>query len=440
MSAADQLKDAMEQPAELPFSEDDLASRFSTEHVDTLRYVAKWSRWFEWDGQRWREDETVHVFDLVRTHCRAIAAGCNEGGKGLVRANTIAAVERMARADRRHALTADAWDVDPWLLNTPAGTVDLRTGSMQPHNPGHYITKMTAVAPGGTCPAWHTFLRRVTDQDQELEAFLQRMVGYCLTGSTREHALFFIFGLGANGKSVFCNTVSRIMADYHRTVPTEIFMKSSQDRHPTELASLQGARLVTCVETEENRRWAESRIKALTGGDPIAARYMRQDFFEFQPIFKLAVIGNYRPTLRVVDEAIRRRFNLVPFAVTIPKAERDPDLADKLKEEWPGILAWAVKGAAEWFSSGLRPPQAVRDATSDYLSGEDLMASWIADRCDTEPAAKAKSSVLYHSFREWCEAAGERPGSQKAFSQTLEGHGYDKKHERTGWHFYGLKL
>ncbi len=440
MSATDRLQETVEQPPELPFSEDDLASRFSSEHADDLRYVARWGHWFLWDGCCWCEDETVHVFDLVRAHNRRVAATCNEGGKGLVRAATIAAVERMARADRRHALTVDAWDVDEWALNTPAGTFDLRTGDMQPHSPGQYITKLTAVAPGGTCPTWHKFLERVTDGDDELQLFLQRTVGYALTGNTREHALFFLYGTGANGKSVFVNTVAGVLGDYHTAASMDVFLESRNDRHPTELAGLRGARLVTATETETGRRWAESRIKALTGGDRISARFMRQDFFEFTPQFKLLVAGNHKPSLRSVDEAIRRRLHLIPFTVTIPKNERDETLADKLKAEWPGVLAWALDGAVAWHAKGLRPPQAVQDATRSYLAEEDRIARWIADRCYVEPGAKASSSGLYQSFRGWCEDAGERPGSHKAFSQVLEGHGYDKKHERTGWHFHGLKL
>ena len=183
----------------------------------------------------------------------------------------------------------------------------------------------------------------MTDGDHELVAFLQRVAGYALTGSTSAHALFFLYGTGANGKSVFVNTVAGILGDYHRTAPIETFTASSHERHPTDLAGLRGARLVTAVETEEGRRWAESRIKALTGGDKIAARFMRQDFFEFTPQFKLLIAGNHKPGLRSVDEAIRRRFNLIPFAVTIPDEERDENLTDNLKAEWPGILAWMIE-------------------------------------------------------------------------------------------------
>ena len=233
-------------------------------------------------------------------------------------------------------------------MNTPAGIVDLRTGDSRPHRREDYCTKITAVAPGGDCPRWHEFLERITDGDNELQHYLRRAVGYGLTGLTQEQVFFFLYGTGANGKSVFLNTVSRLVGDYHATAPMEAFTASHTDRHPTELAGLRGARLVTAVETEEGRRWNESRIKVLTGGDPIAARFMRQDFFTFVPQFKLLVVGNHKPGLRNVDEAIRRRLHLVPFTVTIPPEERDEQLSEKLKEEWPGILGWAIEGAAEW--------------------------------------------------------------------------------------------
>ncbi len=215
-------------------------------------------------------------------------------------------------------------------------------------------------------------------------------------------------------------------------------MASRIDRHPTELAGLQGARLVTATETEENRRWAESRIKALTGGDPIAARYMRQDFFEFTPVFKLFIAGNHKPRLRTVDEAIRRRLHLIPFRVTIPKDERDPDLPEKLKAEWPGILAWAIEGAVEWHANGLQPPAVVTDATFEYLAGEDLIAVWIEDRCYQEPTARTKASELYKGFKEWAEATGERAMSQRAFSMAIESHGFKKERTMDGRFFLGL--
>ena len=267
------------------------------------------------------------------------------------------------------------------------------------------------------------------------------MAGYCLTGLTSEHALFFIYGIGANGKSVYINTISGILADHHRTAPIETFTASPhQDRHPTELARLRGARLVTSIETEEGRRWAESRIKSLTGGDKIAAHFMRQDFFEFTPQFKLFIAGNHKPGLRSVDEAIRRRFNLIPFTVTIPPAERDPDLAETLKAEWPGILAWMIEGCLVWQREGIAAPAAVTSATAAYLEAEDAVAAWLKERCEEPSDAVERSNALFASWKDWAEKAGEPVGSQKKLSQKLEDRGFKKSHDRHGSCFAGLRV
>ena len=404
------------------FTDESLALRFAAEHAGRLSYVAGWGRWLIWDGAVWRFDGTMKAFNYARLICRQASAECNDDrvASGIASAKTVAAVERLAKADRRLAATVDQWDTDPWLLNTPGGVVDLRTGKMRKHRPEDCMTKITAVAPGGDCPLWLEFLATVTDKDAELQAFLKRMVGYALTGSTREHALFFAYGTGGNGKGVLLNTVTAILGGYASVASIETFTASSSDRHPTDLAMLRGARLVTAQETEEGRRWAESRIKALTGGDPITARFMRQDFFTFLPAFKLVVAGNHKPGLRNVDEAIRRRFHMIPFAVKIPAEKRDKHLAEKLQAEWPGILKWAIEGCTEWQQQGLKPPAAVVAATDQYLEAEDAFALWLADCCDVGKAYACQSSILFASWKEWAEHSGEFAGSKKRFGQNLE--------------------
>jgi putative DNA primase/helicase len=213
----------------------------------------------------------------------------------------------------------------------PGGVVELRTGASRPACREDYCTKTTAVAPGADCPRWRAFLARITDGDRELEAFLQRICGYALTGVTQEEAMFFAHGTGANGKSKFLGAISGALGDYARWHPS----RPSSTRE-TDLAGLQGAQLVTAIETEEGRRWAESKVKALTGGDRITARFMRQDFFEYTPQFKLLVAGNHKPGLKTPDHAMRWRFNMVPFTVTIPPEERDPDLGGEAKGRMAG--------------------------------------------------------------------------------------------------------
>lgn len=311
-------------------------------------------------------------------------------------------------------------------------TVNLRTGKSYLPRREDYITKQAGVsAASADCPIplWEAFLQKVTAKDKELQTYLKRVAGYCMTGLTTEHALFFFYGTGANGKSVFLNTLTAIWGDYAVIAPMEMFIETRDARHPTELAFLRGARLVVAQETEKGRRWAQSKIQTLTGGDKITARFMRQDFFTFVPQFKLAIAGNHRPSLRSVDEAIRRRFNLIPFTVTIPKDERDPDLFEKLKPEWPGILQWAIDGCKDWHEQGLNPPATVRDATEEYLTAEDAIGNWIDECCDIAPGCHQLKSELYASWKRWAEAAGETVGSQKALTAVLDGRGFKPKRE-----------
>lgn len=417
-----------------PFSEDALALEFTSRHGERLRFVNAWGKWFEWTGTRWQDENTLHVFDLARSVCRHAATEAKSPNAAftLSKSATISAVERLARADRRHATTTDRWDADPWLLNTPNGVVDLRTGEMTPHRADLYMTKITAVGPGGECPRWVAFLRQVTGGDQEMVDFLQRALGYALTGITREHALLFIYGTGANGKSVLLNCVAGLMGDYATVAPMEAFTASVGDRHPTDMAGLRGARLVTAQETEEGRLWAEARIKSLTGGDPITARFMRQDFFTFTPQFKLVIAGNHKPGLRNVDEAVRRRLHLIPFGVTIPAGDRDPFLPEILKAEWPGILKWMITGCLKWQKIGLKPPPAVVEATAEYLEVEDSFSAWLAECCEPGAGGFEPSARLFASWSQWAHVAGEAPRTQKWFAEQMEARGYRRAKRSKG--------
>jgi putative DNA primase/helicase len=440
LRAVGDAPDLADEPRPPAFTDEALALRFAEEHEADLRYVAPWGRWFHFDGSRWRPDDTLLAFDLARRVCRRAAAECNKPkvAKLIASAKTTAAVERLAKADRRLAATIDQWDADPWLLNTPGGVVELRTGRMRPHRRENYLTKITAAAPGGAWPVWRAHLLRIMAGDAEMVAYLQRVFGYSLTGSTREHALFFGFGVGANGKTVTISTVAGVLGDYHRAASVETFTASSNDRHPTELAGLRGARLVTASETEQGRRWAESRIKMLTGGERVEARFMRQDFFEFTPQLKLWISGNHKPGLNAVDEAIRRRFHMAPFTVTIPASERDETLTDRLQAEWPGILDWMIEGCLAWQRDGLSPPAAVRCATDAYLRARTCSVSgWPTsvmpsratpgsgnprERCSTPglptPAEQARKPAPTRPLRRRCKT----PASP-CVGRAMPGHG-----------------
>jgi putative DNA primase/helicase len=409
------------------FSEDALAAAFGERYKHDHRHVEKWGQWMIYDGEVWQEDQTRMVLSRVRGLCREIANGINDDSdrdkRTLNSRKTVSAVESLARSDRRLVAIVEQWDADLCALNTPSGMVDLRTGNLLDHDPEHWATKITAVSPDANCSIelWLRFLDRITGNNRDLVGFLQRMVGYALTGDVSEHALFFLYGTGANGKSTFLNVMTGIMADYQRTAPMETFIATSGERHPTDMAGLRGARLVTATETQEGRRWDEAKVKTLTGGDKVTARLMRQDYFDFTPQFKLVVSGNHKPLLRSVDEAIRRRFHLVPFTVTIPKDERDPDLGEKLKDEWPGILYWAIQGCIQWQKNGLAPPSIVQTATNEYLMAEDSTQAWM-DECGTRGDANEweSSGDLWVSWEGWAKRSGEYVGNRKQFAQALE--------------------
>jgi putative DNA primase/helicase len=329
------------------------------------------------------------------------------------------------------------------LLGCQNGIIDLRTGELLPHDRLLLMSKITGteLAPIGTpAPLWSAFLKRITNGNVDLENFLQRVAGYACTGDTREQCLFFCYGSGANGKSVFLTTMAAILGDHARTASMETFLSSPLSQHPTDLASLQGARLVSSTETQR-RCWDESKIKSLTGGDRIAARFMRQDFFEFTPQFKLIIAGNHKPRLRSVDEAIRRRMFLIPFTVTIPKPERDGELKAKLQPEWPAILRWMVDGCLQWRAQGLNPPAVVIDATASYLADEDVITRWVQENCELEPDQFTTTRALFADWRTWAEEAGAFVGSEISFTQNLELiDGIRRKRTNSSRGFEGISL
>ncbi|ODU09053.1 MAG: hypothetical protein ABS84_10115 [Rubrivivax sp. SCN 71-131] len=424
-------------------TEDALALSFTRRYHRDWRYVAAWGRWLVWDGQRWRTEDTLAATDLIRSVCRqtAVRADNPKIAAKLASASTVGGVERLARADRRHAATTDEWDADPWLLNTPGGVVDLKTGRKRANDRADRMTKITTATPGGDCPQWMAFLSDITGGDVDLQAYLQRMVGYCLTGVTSAHALFFLYGTGANGKSVFANVISTILGDYAATASMDTFVETRGDRHPTDLAGLRGARFVTAIETEQGRRLNESKVKAITGGDKISARFMRQDFFEYTPQFKPVIVGNHKPAIRNIDEAMKRRMHMIPFTVTIPPERRDGRLTEKLLAECDGILAWAVAGCLAWQREGLKPPACVVSATEEYFEAEDALGRWLDERCARDVNAKSLTTELFSDWKHWAETSGEFIGSQRRFSDLLITRGIEKWRNGVGVRgFRGIDL
>lgn len=427
----------------VPFSEDALAIEFSIRHKDDWRYVAGWGCWLHWDGMRWKKETTLKAFDLARKICRQSAKECDKPKKAekILSAATVAAVERLARSDRAHAAMAEQWDSDLFAFNTQAGVLNTKTGTISPHSKEYYITRLANANLGKECPTWHKFLNDITNGNTELCEYLSRVAGYCLTGSTEEHVMFFLYGTGANGKSVFLNTLCIIWGDYATHAPLDTFLETRSDRHPTDLAKLRGGRLVIATEISHGKHWDEAKIKAITGGDTISARFMRQDFFDYKPQFKLLIAGNHKPSLRNVDEAMRRRIHLIPFTVTIPPERRDPKLTEKLLQERDGILSWAVNGCLKWQEIGLKPPQCVLSATQEYFESQDAIKRWLEDECDISPSVSCSVGDLYESFKRWAENNGEFVISKKRLSEELDKRGFRRcfvQHNKRG--FSGISV
>ena len=339
------------------------------------------------------------------------------------------------------AITAEILDCMPWLIGTPAGTVDLRTGGLRRARQDDFITRQTAIAPAasGTVPhRWLAFLDDATRGEVGLIRFLQQMAGYALTGDTSAHALFFIYGAGGNGKSVFLNTMTGIMGEYAQTAAMDTFTASAHDKHPTDLAGLKGARLVSASETEDGRAWAETRIKTMTGGDPITARFMRRDFFTYTPEFKLVIVGNHKPRLNNVDDATKRRFNIIPFIhrPTVP----NPDLEKELRDEWPAILRWAIDGCLDWQKNGLVRPDVVVDATREYFEDQDVFGQWLEECCERDPQYKDTSAELFTNWKRYAEAAGEKAGNSKTFGEAMRKRGFTSCRTNSARGFEGVRV
>jgi putative DNA primase/helicase len=350
---------------------------------------------------------------------------------------------RIARALPGVPVVPEQLDRDPFLFNCKNGTLDLRTGELRAHRRGDRLTKMAPVTCDldATAPLWEHFLFEIMGGDPDLLSFLQRAVGYAMTGSVEEQALFFLHGSGANGKSTFLRTLLEVFGDYGKQSAPDILLAKRNESHPTEIADLFGARLVVCQETEAGRSLAESVIKKLTGGDMIKARLMGQDFWEFAPTHKFFWAANHKPKVSGIDEAIWRRLMLIPFSVIIPKPRRDKQLLEKLRTEQAGILRWAVEGCREWRVRGLAPPAKVVEATQEYRKEEDRLAAFLEEWCEVGPELSVVSSDLFRAYVQWCERASMRPASRRIFSDYLSSHQFtaDKGSKGTR-HWHGLRL
>lgn len=426
---------------DLPFgSEQALAEAFVIEAEGKLR----WSPGMDWmvnAGAHWERDEHLRRYNSAKQVCKAAASGLDSEklAAKICAASTAHALLSLARSAPGIVTPVAEWDKHPMLLNTPHRVIDLEAGRAVSRD-GLLFTQATRIAPqAAPTPAWSKFISEVFGGDLEMVEFIQRMAGYALTGSIKEQKLFFLHGSGSNGKSVFLDVLRAIGGTYSHNLPSEALMTSKHEGHPTMFASLHGKRLAISSEIEESAHWAESRIKSLTGDETLTARYMRQDFFTFTVTHKHIIAGNFKPRLKGDDFAMVRRLVLVPFAQRFEGSRRDSNLPHKLRNEYPGILAWAIEGARKWAAGGLAIPAAVSDASRAYMAEQNDLEQWITECCVRDPMAETGSAKLYESFKEWKERNGEYPPAMRNFSQRLE-RMFDKKPTRAGKMFVGLSL
>jgi putative DNA primase/helicase len=424
-------------------TEDGAALAFADLHVRDLRYDHNAGCWFGWDGSLWRRDETQVAKWWARELARRLAETQPAGLRYVTNKMAFAnAVERGAACDQRLAVTQAVWDTDAYLLGTPEGTVDLRTGVRRNSERDDMITRATAVAPQKMpIPRWNRFLREATREDEDLIRFLQVVCGYALTGETSEDLLIFVYGPGGNGKGTFLYTVGGIFGDYATAAAMDTFTASHHERHPVDMALLKGARLVTVAEVTQGKTWDETRVKQFTGGDPITARFMRQNFFTYMPEFQLIITGNHQPRLINIGDAMRRRLAMVPFMFA-PKV-KDVELKQKLRVEWSGILWWMIQGCLWWQRhKGIKRPDVVRELTDEYFREQDLLGQWVEER--VERTRKQSDRVLrsdaFRSWQRFAEAAAEDPMNEKWFCSSMRERGFAEKRTENGRFFTHTRL
>lgn len=414
------------QHVNVTLSDDGNAVLLATRHGTGFRYVPEQGRWLQWDGLRWRPCPDVGAITAAaRETIHAIAPREDLDRKHKLRSlsrRSLEAMVALARCDPTLTVPDRELDADPYQLCTPAGVVDLRTGQVTAPDPAQLNTKLTGVAPDNAAPAtrWLKFLDETFEHDQAVIGFVHRLAGYSLTGLTTHHVLPFLYGAGGNGKGVFLEVLLEVLGDYATTAPSG-FLMATREQHETEIARLDRMRLVVCSEVNQNDRFDEAKVKVLTGGDHLTARYMRQDYFTFEPTHKLWLMGNHQPRVGAGGESFWRRLRLLPFTRIVPKEEQIKGLAKQfIEQEGAAILAWLIDGARHALTDGLVEPPSVLAATETYASEEDALARFVADRCHLGPAElRVNTADMRSAYETWCRREGERPISPQMFGREL---------------------
>jgi putative DNA primase/helicase len=406
------------------FGETDVARRFAASAKGRLAYDHDDRRWFVWSGSIWLKDSVSSAMERVKTFVEAERERAirepDEASMGKVK--FVRAVEELTRSDPNVAVHSAMWDADPWLIGTPGGVVDLRSGVLRPGSPHDWISKQTLVAPaepGTPAPLWDAFLHEATRGDAELQRFLQKWAGYCLTGDVSEEVLCFLYGDGGNGKGVFTGVLAAIMGAYAIAMPIEAFTAGGRQNQEYYRAQMAGARLVTASETESGRQWAEAQIKELTGNEtPVSARQPHGRVYTYRPQCKLQFVGNHAPSLKGRSPAMERRLRIVPFEHK--PATPNHDLKNQLVAEYPAILRWVLDGCLDWQEGRLGTASSIQAASSDYFVRQDVFGRWVEDRCNFDASLACAPGKLFNDYRAWCQANGETALNSAEFAEKID--------------------
>lgn len=415
-----------------------------------IRYCPERGRWLHWDGTRWHWQPPSGGH--VREHAKSVARSLPEGDKAsdnhkkraLGSVGTTAMLTQ-AETDRRVTVALDELDAHPWELNTPAGIADLRTGQITPADPARMHTRVTSCAPDfdADTTTWDEFLIDTFGGDQALIGYLQRLVGYSAVGKVGPHVLPFAHGSGGNGKGVFLESLTGVLGDYATTAPVGFLMAQTYSQHETEIARLAGARMVVCSEVNEGDRFDEAKVKQLTGGDSLTARFMRADHFSFTPTHQLWLVGNTQPAVRTGGRSFWRRLRLIPFQHEVQDDQVVDDFQTILAtQHGPALLAWIIAGASEYARGGLGEPASVKAATDEYEHDQDTVRRFLEERCHVSgnPQVKLKAAVVRDAYEKWCASEGVTAVNAKALGLALRRHGVWTWRDGGGRYYLGITL
>ncbi|MCM3030354.1 phage/plasmid primase, P4 family [Niallia sp. MER 6] len=414
------------------------AERIAYEYGHVIKYVSDMG-WLIWDGKRWKIDNKKEIERITAKVLRGLYKSEDESEtkwarmceRRNIRMNSIKDLMPLVPAER------EDFDRHKYLFNVENGIVDLKTGKLQPHDRELGLTKITNVEfnENTQCPEWLKFLDQIFQGDKELIEYMQRLIGYSLTGEITEQIMVFLIGGGSNGKSTFINTIKDLMGEYGKQAKSDTFIKKKETGANNDIARLVGSRFVSAIESEDGEQLSEAFVKQITGGEPVLARFLRQEYFEFIPEFKVFFTTNHKPVIKGVDEGIWRRVKLVPFNLQLPKHKRDLKLPEKLSLEMPGILNWALEGCLKWQQSGLREPAIVQKSTGDYKEDMDILGPFLFERCYKNDSVKIEAKELYKVYSDWCFQNGEHSLPNRKFYRTLESQGF-KRERGTGNKFF----